>query len=97
MDEIGRRIGVQLEGEVRDLAGVLNPDAAYAVRQIENARGSTVEGDWGYYAKPLARQPGKLLKSWVRWNGQEAVYDYYLEADAGKIFDHATPYVGTLY
>lgn len=97
MDEIGSRIGVQLEGEVQDLAGVLNLDAAYAVGAVENARNVAVDGDWGYYAKQLARQPGQLLKFWVRWNGQEAVYDYYLEADPGEVFDHATPYIGTLH
>jgi len=97
MDGIGGDMGLQLEGEVQDLAGVLNEDAAYDVKMIENAQGITSNGDWGYYAKQLAGAPGQLLKAWVRWNAQEAIYDYYLDAGADDIFEHATPYVGTVY
>jgi len=97
MDAIAGSRGLELEGEVQDLAGVLNPDAAYAVRGLENRQGSLSAGEWGYYAKQVKRKPGEMLKAWVRWNIQEASYDCYLEADAGEVFDHATPYVGPLY
>lgn len=97
MDGIGGNMGLQLEGEVQDLAGILNNDAAYDVKMIENAKGITSDGDWGYYAKQIAGAPSQLLKAWVRWNAKEAIYDYYLDAGAGEVFDHATPYVGTLY
>ena len=95
MDGIARDLGLQLEGEIRDLAGVLNNDAAYDVRMIEQANGIASSGDWGYYGKQRAGAPGQWLKAWVRWNPQQAIYDFYLEA--GAIFDHPTPYVGTVY
>ena len=97
LDAVGRNRGLDLEGEVQDLAGVLNPTAAYDVGTLENVQGLLSEGDWGYYAKPVKRRPGELLKAWVRWNVLEAIYDYYLESDAGEVFDHATPYVGAIY
>ncbi len=96
MDAIAGIRGLELEGEVQDLAGVLNPSAAYDVRVLE-MQSSPSEGEWGYYAKQVMGKSGGLLKAWVRWNIQAAIYDCYLEADAGEVFDHATPYVGTLY
>ena len=81
LDAVGKNQGLDLEGEVQDLAGVLNPDAAYHVRVLENGQGIL----------------GELLKAWVRWNAQSAVYDYYLEADRGEVFEHTVPYVGRLY
>jgi hypothetical protein len=90
-------MGLRLEGEVQDLTGVLNNDAAYDIKTVENERGAISNGDWGYYAKQIAGMPGQFLKAWVRWNVDEAIYDYYLDADAGVVFGHAIPYVGTIY
>ena len=97
MDAIASSRGLELEGEVQDLAGVLNPDAAYDVRALENMQSILSEGDWGYYAKRVTEKPGEVLKAWVRWNVQKAIYDFYLEAEANEVFDHATPYIGTVY
>ena len=88
---------MELEGEVRDLAGVLNNDAAYRVRLLEGEQVASSSGDWGYYAKQVANTPSQWFKAWVRWNFAELIYDYYLEADAGDIFSHATPNLAALY
>lgn len=88
--------GWKLMGEVEGLAGILNSDAAYEVRRLEIEQGLSSSGDWGYYAKQLISTPSQWLKVWVRWNAEEASYDYYLKADAGEVFSHATPYVGTV-
>lgn len=97
MNGIGSDLTLQLEDEVQDLAGVLNNDAAYKVKAMENAEEIAANSDWGYYAKQLAGAPGQFLKAWVRWNNQEMVYDYSLNADAGAVFSHATPYVDTIF
>ncbi len=83
-------------GEVRDLAGVLNNYASYQVQRMEEAQVIPSIGDWGYYAAQVLNTPSMWFKAWVRWNLKAAVYDYYLEAEAGTVFDHATPYLGTL-
>jgi len=97
MNGIGSDLALQLEGEVQDLAGVLNNNAAYKVNAMEAAKAITANGDWGYYAKQLAGVPGQFLKAWVRWNDQEMIYDYSLNADAGAVFSHAMPYVDTIF
>ena len=88
--------GLKLAGEVRDLEGALSNDAAYSVRLLEEAHGLSAYGDWGYYAKEVATASFQWLKVWVRWNQAEAIYDYYLKADVGEVFSHATPYVGVV-
>ena len=97
LDGIAADMRLSLEGEVQDLAGVLNNDAKYEVNIAQRAQGITAEGDWGYYAKQVASLSGQFLKAWIRWNIEHVCYDYYLDADAGTVFDHATPYVGTIY
>ena len=97
LEGISATFGITLTGEVRDLAGVLNSNANYAVQRMEEAANIPSAGDWGYYARRVADAPSQWFKVWVRWNLETAVYDYYLEAEAGTVFDHATPYVGTLY
>ena len=51
IDAVANSRGLVLEGEVEDLAGVLNPRAAYEVRELEDIQGILSECDWGYYAK----------------------------------------------
>ena len=53
-------------------------------------------GDWGYYAKQVAGSAGQMLKVWIRWNAETSIYDYYLESNSGSLFNHDTPYVGTV-
>lgn len=86
--------GRKLIGEVEGLEGILNSNSAYEVRRLEIEQGLSSSGDWGYYAKQLTSMPSQWLKVWVRWNAEEANYDYYLKADVGEVFSHATPYVG---
>ena len=88
--------GFTLTGEVRDLAGVLNSNASYLVQRMEEALNVSSVGDWGYYAGQVSGTPNQWFKVWVRWNLKAATYEYYLEAEAGTVFDHATPYFGTL-
>ncbi len=97
MDSIGNALGFLLEGEVKDLTGVLNSNAAFAVKMMEDTKRIDSDGDWGYYAKQLAGTSGQWLKVWARWNAKDAIYDYYLDTDSGVIFDHPVPYVGTVY
>lgn len=91
---IVRNVGRKLIGEVEGLEGILNSNSAYEVRCLEIEQGLSSSGDWGYYAKQLTSTPSQWLKVWVRWNAEEANYDYYLKADVGEVFSHATPYVG---
>ncbi len=88
---------LRLAGEVLDIAGVLNSDAVYTVHRLEEVRGLSSFGEWGYYAKQVANVSSQWFKAWVRWNLAEAVYDYYLEADAHEAFSHATPYAGDVH
>jgi len=97
LDGVGSNLFLQLQGEVQDLAGVLNTDAAYRVKAMENVKGITSEGDWGYYAKQLAGSSGQFIKVWIRWNTQKMIFDYSLDADAGEVFSHAAPYVGEIF
>jgi len=97
LESIGAIFGFTLTGEVRDLAGVLNSNASYAVQRMEEALNIPSAGDWGYHAGQVSNAPSRWFKVWVRWNLETAIYDYYLEAEAGTVFDHVTPYLGTLY
>ena len=96
MDGIGTDLGVQLEGQVVDLTGVLNNNASLIVKNVEAEMNISGATDWGYYAKQLAGAPSQFLKAWVRWNAEEAIFDYYIDADAGDLFDHETPSVGNV-
>jgi len=89
--------GLELAGEAQGLDGVLNNDAAYKVQRLEETQGLSSSGDWGYYAKQLANTHFQWFKVWVRWNAGEDSYDYYLKANAGEVFSHATPYVGVVH
>ncbi len=89
-------LGLKLTGEVLDLEGFLSNDATYSVRRLEEAQGLSSHGDWCYYAGRVASSPAHWLKVWIRWNLEKQIYDYYLEAEAGVIFDHVTPYLGTV-
>ena len=97
MEAIGVSLRLQLWGEVKDLVGVLDSDAAYDVKTMENAEGIVSEGDWGYYARQIEGLLGQFLKAWVRWNVAEEVYDYFLVGKAGEVFSHATPSVGPVF
>lgn len=89
--------GLELAGEAQGLDGVLNSSAAYEVQRLEEKQGLSSSGDWGYYAKLLANTRPQWFKVWVRWNAGEDNYDYYLKANAGEVFSHATPYVGIVH
>lgn len=89
--------GLELAGETLSLDGLLNSNAAYDVQRLEENQGLSTSCDWGYYAKQLAGTSFKWFKVWVRWNADEDNYDYYLKANTGEVFSHATPYVGIVH
>ncbi len=95
MDGIAADMELQLLKDVKDMAGVLNEDAAFGVRQLEGEMGIG-HGNWGYYAKEVAGGAGKqFLKAWVRSNQQLAIYDFYAVAEPGELFEHAVPYISS--
>ena len=96
MDGIGSTMDLDLEGEVVDLSGVLNEQAKFIVRGLEGDKNTLGAGEWNYLAKQVAGTPGSFVKAWVRWNEQLEIFDYYLDADAGDVFEHATPNVGSV-
>ena len=62
---VAARVNATVYETVKDLAGVLNDEAAMLVRAKEFAQGITSSGEWNYYAIQASRAGGTFLKAWA--------------------------------